>query len=177
MRKLHGSEFYISDDGVASIRVLPEGKERSLGRVGIDDIEPDTLPTERHAAQRWKETSDFLRSERIRSKVSLVLERAANLSYGFLWISFSFDRNLARKRWGSRIGIEELDEAMVTLADKLEALWPDYHGRIEREPTPEFKGWYFSMEIMDEDPAEKFFKVFLGMLKRNPSLREYLEPA
>jgi len=169
MRTARNSSLRIHDDGLVSIESVG-GKKRVLGRVGIDDIEPNLLPGERSLARTWKETSDFLRTHRIRSKVYLDAERQPVYEYGFLWISFSFDRGMARKRWGSGL---ELDQAAETLANAIpDETYPDYHGRIEKEP----RRWAFQIDIMDDDPREKFFEVFFRALGEMPVLREYLSP-
>jgi len=172
MRAERASSFYINNDGIASVEY--EGQTHVLGRVGIDAIEPDLLHGERVLAARWHETSDFLRTHHLRHKVHLVAEREPIYQYGFLWLSFSFDRGRARKRWGRGLDLKSLDQASETLADAIPAkTYPDYHGRIEKEGTR----WVFHIEIVDEDPAEKFFKVFFRALDKKPVLREYLMPA
>lgn len=172
MRTARNSSLRIHDDGLVSIEPVG-GVRQALGRIGIDDIEPDLLPGERSLARTWKETSDFLRTHRIRSKVYLDGERKPVFAYGFLWISFSFDRGKARKRWGKGLDLKSLDQATETLANAIqEETYPDYHGYIEREPTR----WVFQIDIMDYDPREKFFTVFFRALNKIPVLREYLSP-
>lgn len=172
-RALHESSFHINDFGLVSIEPVG-GNERILGRVGIDDIEPDLFPEERVQARLWKETSDFLGTHRIRSKVRLVAEREPRFIYGFLWIVFSFDRNQAKKRWGRDFDINALDRATEALAEAIpEKTYPDYHGSIEKEQTR----WVFQIDISDTANMEKFFKVFFRALAKMPVLREYLMPA
>jgi len=165
------SHFFIHDYGVASFTV-PEGKTTVLGRVGIDDIEPDLLEGERGLAKRWKETSDLLRTNRIRSKVRLFAERHWDFDYGFLWLSFSFDRGRARKRWAPGLRPEDLDEAVRRLAYLIEMI-PHRSARIDKSPDK----WIFDIEITDEEPAARFFDVFFRVLSHNPSLVEYLRGA